>query len=59
MLLVFVLLTFAQVTVLRGILDETYGLERLAIACSLPHVLLMWRWVVTMILVSFVTNKSG
>ncbi|KAH7885504.1 hypothetical protein F5I97DRAFT_1928878 [Phlebopus sp. FC_14] len=31
------------VTVLKRILKETYGLERLAIICSLPYVLLMWR----------------
>ncbi|KAF9222998.1 hypothetical protein BS17DRAFT_164929 [Gyrodon lividus] len=30
------------VTVLKRILKETYGLERLAIICSLPYVLLMW-----------------
>ncbi|KAL4081115.1 hypothetical protein J3A83DRAFT_4409219 [Scleroderma citrinum] len=30
------------VAVLRCIFDETYGLERLAIACSLPHVLLIY-----------------
>lgn len=34
------------VAFLRSILDETYGLERLAIACSLPHVLLMWSLIV-------------
>ncbi|KIJ64598.1 hypothetical protein HYDPIDRAFT_111969 [Hydnomerulius pinastri MD-312] len=30
------------VTVLKRILKETYGLERLAIICSLPYILLMW-----------------
>lgn len=34
------------VAFLRSILDETYGLERLAIACSLPYVLLMWSLIV-------------
>ncbi|KIK72851.1 hypothetical protein PAXRUDRAFT_625904 [Paxillus rubicundulus Ve08.2h10] len=30
------------VTVLKRILREPYGLERIAIICSLPYVLLMW-----------------
>ncbi|KAG6334805.1 hypothetical protein ID866_4277, partial [Astraeus odoratus] len=30
------------VTVLKRILKEPYGLERLAIGCCLPHVLLVW-----------------
>ncbi|KAG6376898.1 hypothetical protein JVT61DRAFT_926 [Boletus reticuloceps] len=35
-------LPLSQVVVLRRILKEPFGLERLAIICSLPYVLLMW-----------------
>ncbi|KAH7885495.1 hypothetical protein F5I97DRAFT_2033940 [Phlebopus sp. FC_14] len=33
------------VAVLKRILRETYGLERLAIICSLPYVLLVWSFI--------------
>lgn len=36
---------FLQVVVLKRILKEPFGLERLAIICSLPYVLLMWGYV--------------